>query len=110
MSATTLRGALIADAEVRIGTDGSAWLCVQVSQGPASVPASAMQRLGDGPAAQIAARSAARHLRRGTLVTVRARACDIALTPQPHLVLTGVDSIQYPLPLPRHEPKDSEAA
>ncbi len=110
MSAVTIRGALIDDAECRTSTDGAAWLFVQVSQGPASVPAHAAQRLGTGPAAQIAARSAARHLRRGLLITVRARACDIALSPRPHLVLTGVDSIQYFVPLPRHEPQPNDEA
>jgi hypothetical protein len=107
MSALRLTGTLGRDAEARTATDGTAWLCIELHQGCGSIAAAARRCMGTGPAAQIAARSAASHLKAGSRVTVHAAGYDIRHQPTDHLVLVGVDHIEHQAPAPRHEARQA---
>lgn len=95
MSAVRIVGTLGRDAELRIGTDSTAWLCLEIHQGVDSVAVVARKHVGSGGAAAIAGQSTARQLRRGTRVTVHAGGFHIVHTPSPHLVLRDVDFIEH---------------
>lgn len=94
-----ITGTLSAAAHVATGTDGSAWLQVEIVQNGgagylAGAPVHAGRCYGIGYAAQHAASNAAHHLRRGAQVTVHAQIFEIRLHPRPHIVLYGVDLIE----------------
>jgi hypothetical protein len=110
MGGLRLTGTLGRDAEFRTSTDGTAWVYVEVHQGPGTIAAAGRRCMGRGPAAQIAARNAAHHLRSGTRVCVHADGYSIAHSPSLHLVLDGISHIeQLSLPRPRRS-LQSEAA
>lgn len=98
---TTIRitGTLLRNAYSACGTDGSAWVVVDVGQSPGSPPCRthvhARRPYGHGHAAQFAAANAVHHLRRGAQVTVHATGYDIRHTPNPHLLLLGVELIEH---------------
>jgi hypothetical protein len=109
MSALRLTGTLARDAEPRIATDGTAFVYLEVHQDKGIIAAAVRRRIGQGPAAQIAARSAAAQLRAGVRVTVHAAGFDIAYSPCPHLLLLGVDHVERQVPLARTEPSEADA-
>lgn len=106
MSAIRITGSLARDAELRFSTDGAAWLILEIHQGPGALPVQARRRIGTGPAAAIAARSSASHLRRGSRVTVHADTYAVEYLPTPHLVLSRVDVVEHQPIAPRHEPDE----
>jgi hypothetical protein len=95
MSALRLTGTLGCDARAYVNPDGSALLELQLHQGVNSLAAVARKFYGTGAAAQIAAHSAANHLRAGARVTVHAAGYDIRHRPTDHLVLLQVDHIEH---------------
>lgn len=104
MLSIRLTGQLTAHARTATGTDGAAWLFVQVGQ-PGGITAHARQRYGTGHAAQYAAANAASHLRAGATITVHAAGYGIVHTgAEQTLMLHGVDLIERYAPAPRHEP------
>ncbi len=109
MSAIRITGVLGRRAEAHISPDGTAWLSIEIHQTGGHIAVSARRCMGKGPAAQIAARSAANHLRTGVRVTVHAARFDIAHSPSPHLVLLDVDHIEHQAAAPRHEPAEAHA-
>jgi hypothetical protein len=99
-----ITGLLLEPAHTATGTDGSAWLRVRLEQTAGAPACVALRCYGSGPAAQFSAGNAAHRLRRGTLVTVHAEVVRIAHSPEPHLVLEGVDLIeQHGMPVPHHQ-------
>lgn len=110
MSTLHLTGTLTADAKMSTGTDGSAWLLLDIGQSALMVQAQARWHLGQGYAAQYAAGNAARRYRRGAVVCVHADAYDIIYSPAPHLVLLGVRHV-FALDVPAaHQQTADEAA
>ena len=102
MSTLRITGTVSAQAQPATGTDGSAWLSVELAQqDPHAAPCRAQQCFGTGHAAQFAATNAARRLRKGATITVHAATFDLRFSPKPHLVLWGVDLIEQ-LALPAH--------
>lgn len=97
MSAAPLRiaGSLVHDARSYVQPDGVAWLQVEFAMRGSPLSVRASRRLGQGPAAQIAAGNAAHHLRRGATVIVHASRFDIVLGRTPHLVLLDVQAIEH---------------
>lgn len=88
-----VRGTLAEDARNYVNPNGSAGVIVLV--GPAatdSVAVEAHRYYGKGPAAQIAAASAAQHMRRGCRVTVHAAGWRVRAD---RLVLTEVSHIEH---------------
>lgn len=95
MTALRITGILARQARSATGIDGSAWLDVELAQAELHAARLVARRCyGTGPAAQLAASNAARHLRSGTTVTVHAQTLDVRLHPTPHVVLWGVDLIE----------------
>jgi hypothetical protein len=94
MSAIRVTGTLLRHAHTATGTDGSAWVVVDLSQGAHSAVCHARHLCGQGTAAQFAAANAVHHLKRGAQVTVHASGYDVRNTPTPHLLLLGVDLIE----------------
>lgn len=92
-------GTLARDAQSRVGCD-TWWLLLELHQGPQGLPVHAMKRIGTGVPADLASKSLARALRRGTPVTVHAERCDFVATPTPHLRLLNVGHIDYQAPWP----------
>ncbi len=78
MSAITFTGRAEADAEARSTRDGVWLVSVRVAlpapEGAKPIPVLAVQQMGTGNAAALAARSRAHHLKRGVRVTVEADA------------------------------------
>lgn len=92
MSDVRLIGTLARDARLLVTTDGHAYIEAQVQQRH-SGRATALWRLGQGPAAQYAAGAKARRMRAGLGVTVYAHGYQIdSVDPGMHLV--GVDCIE----------------
>ncbi len=89
-----LTGRLLRHAVVRVGTDGGAWVTVEVGQSQGVVAAVAVRGYGAGYAAQHAAANAASHLRAGTLVRIHACGWSIGHRPHAALLLVGVDLIE----------------
>lgn len=111
MSAVQLTGTLTADAKMTTGADGSAWLALDIGQAALDTQAQARWCFGKGHAAQYAAARAAKRYRRGARVCVHARAFDTALTPEPHMVLLGIDQVfSLDIPAAHHEPAEERAA
>jgi hypothetical protein len=96
-------GTLLRNAHTATGTDGSAWVVVDLSQGDRSAVCHARRPYGPGHAAQFAAANAVHHLKRGAQVTVHAAGYDIRHSPTPHLLLLGVDVIEQLAHQPRNE-------
>jgi hypothetical protein len=96
MSATAairITGALAEHARHYVNPNGSAGLTLLLSgAGPDSAQVEAHRFYGQGPAAQIAACSAARQLRAGSRVTVHAAAWRIR---RDRLVLSAVSHIEH---------------
>lgn len=111
MSTLHLTGTLTADARLTTGTDGSAWLLLDIGQSALLTQAQARWHMGKGFAAQYAAGNAARRYRRGCGVCVHADAYDIALSPEPHLVLLGIRHVfALDVPAARQETEQERAA
>lgn len=78
MSPITLTGRVARDAEARTTPEGQWHVVVRIElpavTGQKPMPLQAIQQMGSGTAAALAARSRAHHLRRGVRVTVEAAA------------------------------------
>jgi hypothetical protein len=92
MSTMRLTGTLARDARSFTLTDGTAVLEVLVHQPSMCCTALARRQVGNGFAAQFAARNSANHLKAGQRVTVHAAGFDID---RDQLVLVGVDHIEH---------------
>lgn len=95
MSTITVTGRLSRDAHTCTGTDGSAWVFVEIGMVGTGRAVQARHRIGDGHSAQYAATRKAQALRAGALVRVHGGGYDICNTPVPHLVVVGVSLIEH---------------
>lgn len=95
-----ISGTLLAHGRCYVQPDGTAWVQVEFNQRGSQLAVRASRRIGQGPAAQIAASNAAHHLRAGARVTVHAARFDIVLGRQPYLVLLEVRAIEHEPVLP----------
>jgi len=95
MSPITVTGRLSRDARTATGTDGTAWICVEIGMVGTGRAVEARHRIGSGHAAQYAAASGAKTLPAGAMVRIHAGGFDICSTPIPHLVLVGVSFIEH---------------
>lgn len=95
-------------AEARVDASGASWLCIELCNPFGNVSLVGRRRMGEGGAAAIAARAAARELRAGTTVTVRCARLEVR-APGLHMVdVERIDAeLLYP---PRSEPAHREAA
>lgn len=94
MNAFKVTGRLARDARTSTAIDGSAWLFVEIGGTCNSLCVVARQNFGRGNTQAYIADKAARQLRQGSRVTVHAAGHDICYSPEPHLVLIGVDMIE----------------
>lgn len=94
-AALRVSGALVRDARAYVQPDGTAWLQTEFRAPGSHLSVRASRRMGQGPAAQIAATHTAHHLRTGARITVHAERFDIVLGREPHLVLIGVVGIEH---------------
>jgi hypothetical protein len=113
--ATQLRlsGALGRDAHALVSPDGYAFLDLEIHQAStlaANVAAGCRKCYGYGATAQIAARSAAQHLRAGSRVIVHAAGWELRWSPSPHLWLVGVDLIEHQAVVPVRRALERESA
>lgn len=112
MSAVRLTGVLERGAHLMITSDGQAYIGARIQQQPAAGQATALWRMGQGPAAQHAAGAKARRMRAGLRVTVHAAGYQIDAVDM-RVLLIGVDLIELhtdtAAPLPRSEPATHEA-
>jgi hypothetical protein len=108
-----LAGALGRDAHALVSPDGWAYLDLEIHQTSAhqaNVAAGCRKCYGYGAPAQIAARSAAQHLRAGSRVIVHAAGWELRWSPSPHLWLVGVDLIEHQAVVPvRHAREEARA-
>lgn len=102
----TVRGELLQHAHACVTPRGVPELHL-VIQSPGTAQGIAVCRqYRRGNAGQSLVANLAAQLRRGTPVTVHAARHAVLLKPEPHLVLLDVQDILYPLPAPRHEPRE----
>lgn len=95
-------------AEARVDASGTSWLYVELCNPYGNVTLVGRRRMGDGGAAAIAARAAARELRAGTTVTVRCARLDVRA---PGLHMVDIERIDAELLYrPRNEASHPEAA
>lgn len=104
MTALRFEGQLAAHAETRMHADGTAIVIVQLDQ-QKSAPVLVIRSFGKGPAASYAAGNAANSMRKGMTVTVHGQSVRAAMwRGQPVVRIEGVDHIEHPALIARHEP------
>lgn len=94
MSNFKVTGTLGRHAQARFSPDGTAWLVLEIHQGPNTLAVAARQRFDRTAASAIAVRNLAYHLRAGSRVTVHAERYEIVLRPTPHLLVEDAKHIE----------------